>query len=114
MGSASPQSGSTSFGRARRFAPCWRETSAGRPMIDLFETTQVPDDLEYWDALAGRVAASARSRPNRSGFHWLGTSRGWAVASLLLAVMWTCVLLSAQGSSAGTRRDWAQALAPPD
>ena len=67
-------------------------------MPDLFETTQIPDDFAHWDALAARVAVAASCESKQGGFHWLATSRGgWVVVSLLLAVMFACVLLPAPG-----------------
>lgn len=81
---------------------------------DLFDTTRVPDDPEHWDALAGRVAATAARESKRSGVDWLASSRaGWVAASLLLLAAWA--LMPAENSSARSfSGEWAQTLAPAD
>ncbi len=85
-------------------------------MSSLFETTHVPDDAAYWDALADRVAARVCHRPNGSGLVWLSHSRaGWVAASLLLVAALALIVRSTEESS--TRRPnavWEQMLAPAD
>lgn len=85
-------------------------------MADLFETTQIPDDPEHWDALAERVAATAVDRARMNGLHWLASSRaGWLAASLLVAAVLAVVMGPGRDSSAtNVRENWAQALAPAD
>jgi hypothetical protein len=82
---------------------------------DLFDTAQIPDDPQHWDALAARVAAATAPRFERSGFDWLANSRAsWVATSVLTAIALTVVILAADGSAAGISKEWAQALAPAD
>lgn len=86
-------------------------------MRDLFDTAQVRDDPEHWDALAERIAATAARGSRQSGFGWLAHSRaGWVVAaSLLLAAVLAFMMQPAEGSPARrVNSEWAEALAPTD
>ena len=85
-------------------------------MPDLFDTTQVPDDAAYWDALAERVASHAARESNAGGFDWFVQSRAsWVAASVLLAAALALMVLPDENSSAwSSRAEWAQALAPAD
>lgn len=85
-------------------------------MPDLFETTQIPDDPEHWDALAERIAATAVDRSSVDGLYWLASSRvGWLAASLLVAAVLAFVVGPGRDSSAtNVSVNWAQALAPAD
>jgi hypothetical protein len=49
---------------------------------DGFDTSQIPDGNEHWDALAQRIADSVR-RP--AWDDWAQSRVGWLAASLLLA-----------------------------
>ena len=83
-------------------------------MSELFETTQIPDDPEQWDALADRVAATAVARSNPSGVQWLANSRaGWVAVSLLAAAVLAFVLRPGRESTS-VRVSWENALAPAD
>ncbi|HEX9563458.1 MAG TPA: hypothetical protein VF981_05795 [Gemmatimonadaceae bacterium] len=82
-------------------------------MPELFDTGQIRDDSEYWDALAGRVTAHAAG--SGSGLAWLARSTvGWSVGSLLTAVALASVVVWTNGSSTRPREDWVDALAPAD
>lgn len=85
-------------------------------MPDPFDTTQIPDDPEHWDALAARVAATAAHRSRMDGLHWLANSRaGWVAASLLAAAVLAFVMRPVRDSSAtSVSEGWTQALAPAD
>jgi hypothetical protein len=85
-------------------------------MSDLFETTQIRDEPEHWDALADRVAATAAREAKPSGFEWLANSRaGWVAASLLLAAALALTMVPVEDQSAGSVvPEWAQSLAPTD
>lgn len=85
-------------------------------MFDLFDTTQVRDEPEHWDALAKRVAATAARESRWSGFDWLAHSRaGWVAASLLVVAVLAFIMLPAEDQSArSVVPEWAQSLAPTD
>ncbi|HSC32699.1 MAG TPA: hypothetical protein VLD17_13265 [Gemmatimonadaceae bacterium] len=53
-------------------------------MADLFDTSSIPDEPSYWDALASRIANAA---PRRSSVvAWVGSrQRGWVFAAYLAA-----------------------------
>lgn len=60
-------------------------------MPELFDTADVRDDAEHWDAVATRVAAGARRRSN-TPIGWIGRSNAPLVAAilvLLVASVWT-------------------------
>lgn len=86
-------------------------------MPDLFDTSEVRDDPDHWDALAVRVAAHAAREAEASAFEWLAGSRaGWVAASVLAAA--ALALIAAprdKRSVAGSiGAQWAGALAPAD
>jgi len=86
-------------------------------MPDLFDTTQIEDELEHWDELAERVAATTTRESKPSGFDWLAHSRvGWVVASfLLVAAALAFMTLPGSGSAATTAGvEWTQILGPSD
>jgi hypothetical protein len=61
-------------------------------MPDLFDTSAIRDEAEYWDALATRVAAHTSRRARE--LEWLAGARaGWVAASLLLAASLALFLL---------------------
>jgi hypothetical protein len=54
-------------------------------MPDLFDASQIPDDAEYWNALARRIGAAAREP--RSGMEWLARGgASWIAAASMAAV----------------------------
>jgi hypothetical protein len=85
-------------------------------MSDLFDTTEVRDAPEYWDALAERVATAAARESSRSAIDWLANSRaGWVAASLLLAGVLAFIIATAEDQSVRSIvPEWAQSLAPTD
>lgn len=55
-------------------------TESGGTVTEQFDTSMIPDDAAYWDALSGRIAAAALRR--HSVLAWLATSRrAWLVAA---------------------------------
>ena len=85
-------------------------------IADFFDTSQIPDDGEYWAALAKRVAVEAEHDSNATAFGWFARSRvGWVAASILLAAALMLSVVPARPSSPTTyRAAWEQALAPAD
>src|SRR5262245_54004350 len=80
-------------------------------MTEFFGTKGIPDDPEYWDALAARVAAGARS----GGFAGLATTPGaWAAALLLVAAAGLLVLALRAPERPSLGSEIAEALAPAD
>jgi hypothetical protein len=98
---------------------------ADRLMVpDLFDTSRIPDEPPYWDALAERVsaraAAASQAGADPIATPWLDRfSRspiGWAAAVVLLA---TGLVMSradgaGEGDDATLRAAWTTALAPAD
>lgn len=81
-------------------------------MSDLFDTSKIRDQPEYWDALAERVTAHAL-RPT-STFGQIAESRaGWVAAGLAVAAAIVLLLLPAN-PSADVGVQWTAALAPTD
>jgi hypothetical protein len=84
-------------------------------MADLFETGDVPDSPEHWDALARRIATQAARQPQPGGITWLAESRAaWLAASVLIAVALGLLWTSSPGSARATEAMWQRALAPSD
>ncbi len=85
-------------------------------MPDLFDTAQVRDEPERWDALATRVAETAARESRRSGLDWLANSRtGWVAASLLVAAVLAFIIFPTENQSVSTIvPGWALSLAPTD
>jgi hypothetical protein len=73
------------------------------------------DDLEYWNALADRVAAAAARRTRIDAVGWLAHSRvAWAL-TCLLGVTALTFAAGARRAGAGTGRvELSVALAPAD
>jgi hypothetical protein len=82
-------------------------------MSDLFDTSRVPDDTVYWDALAARVATNALSQSRAGGLVRVAQSRaGWVSASLALAAALAFMLLP--GGRNESLGDFSEALVPTD
>jgi hypothetical protein len=80
-------------------------------MTDLFDTRQIPDDHEYWDSLAARVARGSQ----QGGFiRFAATPLAWAAALLLVAGAGLLVLAASRDTPPDLGREIAQALAPAD
>lgn len=80
-------------------------------MTEFFSTKGIPDDPEYWDALAARMATGARA----GGFARLATTPAAWAATLLLVAAASLLVYAVRGkerSSLGN--EIAQALAPAD
>ena len=84
-------------------------------MADFFDTSQIPDDAEYWAALATRVTVEAGHDSSATAFVWFAQSRvGWVAASILLAAALVLNVMSIRASPTTYRTDWVRALAPAD
>lgn len=85
-------------------------------MADLFDTTDVPDDQEYWDSLAHRATLRAVGRARPHFMAWFGNSRAsWIAASVLASLVFGLIVVPAQRDSAAPApSDWQGALAPAD
>ena len=85
-------------------------------MTDLFDTTQVPDNPGYWDALAQRIASEAASQSSRAGLGWVAHSRAsWVSATLLLAAGVAFIVVPVDDSTGESiTTEWVQALSPTD
>ena len=85
-------------------------------MADPFDTSAVPDDQQYWDSLAQRVAAGAVVRARPDFIDWLGNSRAsWVAASIIASLVFGLIVAPARRDSAApASADWQNALAPAD
>jgi len=80
-------------------------------MTEFFDTSRVPDDPEYWDGFAARVAARAR----QDGFARLATRpAAWAAALFLVTGAGLLVFAASRDNRPDLGREIAQALAPAD
>ena len=71
------------------------------------------DDVEYWDALANRVATAAAREGTRNGVQWLAHSRaGWVLTSLLVAAV--LAFLTLPDGQSSDDQVWSNVLAPTD
>ncbi len=79
-------------------------------MPDLFDTSSIRDDAQYWDALARRVTSAAAGG---SDFGQFAASRtGWITASLFVAAALVLLLLPASSPFAGVASGGMHVLAP--
>jgi hypothetical protein len=77
-------------------------------------TIDTRDDVEYWNALADRVAAAAVRRSRIDAVGWLAYSRvAWAL-TCLLGVTALAFAAGARRAGAGTRVELSAAIAPAD
>lgn len=87
-------------------------------MADFFDTVQVRDDPEHWDARAARVAADAARDSRARAFQWVSHSRASGVAALLLLAAALALMESTipidSSSKSRLGPEWAGALAPAD
>ena len=82
-------------------------------MDELFDTSSIPENREYWDVFAARVAS--RAQRARSPMLWLGEHRAiWAAATLLVAASMLFAVLQQRSSSAAPSLGWMEAMAPQD
>ena len=80
-------------------------------MTEFFGTKGIPDDPQYWDALAARVAGGARA----GGFARLATTpAAWAAALLIMASAGLLVLALREREPASLGSEIGRALAPAD
>lgn len=85
-------------------------------MRDLFDTTRVLDDAEYWDRLAAKVATAAQRESHTRGFESFAHSRAnWAAACILLAIGGVLITLRTEDATGnGFTTEFNQVLAPTD
>jgi hypothetical protein len=78
---------------------------------DLSDTSTIPDEPAYWDALAARVTA----RATRRGFASFAASRsGWIAAAVLVAAALALAALPRAATRSMRGAQWVLALAPSD
>jgi len=90
-------------------------TESGGAVTEHFDTSTVPDDAAYWDALAVRVSTAIVRR--RSVARWLTTGHGpWlAVASIACAAAMAIGALNmTRDRRVATRNQLALVLLPAD
>ena len=84
-------------------------------MADLFDTRGVPDESEYWDALARRIAHHATRDPSRGAFVWLAESRTGFIAASVVCGLALASAAMVRGSSPGSRAaEWVLVITPAD
>ena len=65
-------------------------------MPNVFDTSSIPDDAEYWRSLSARVMRDVRRR--RSGAAWVGSRpRGWILSAYAAAAAVAIAALLAAG-----------------
>ena len=83
-------------------------------MSELFDTTQLPDDAEHWDAMARRVVAAVARAQTPSLLEWLASPRiAWLAASIIVAAL-SILVIWAPEPSPQAMQEWAPAFAPAD
>jgi hypothetical protein len=84
--------------------------------LDLFDTSRIPDNDAYWDALAERVTLGVKRRGYSSGVEWLTHSRASIVAaSLILAAALAFLIVPRPNQSTSNLTSVStRALAPSD
>jgi hypothetical protein len=85
-------------------------------MGDLLDKTDIPDDPEHWDRLAGRVATAAIRASRRGAFDWVANSRlAWVTTCVLIVGALTLMMRPVSKSPQGqVGIQWAEMLAPSD
>jgi hypothetical protein len=84
-------------------------------MAKFFDTSSIPDDAAYWDALASRVASNVRRR--HSAVAWVGSrERRWMVTAYAAAAVLAVAALLTIGRPPRTEAaaQLALVLAPND
>ncbi|HTL94259.1 MAG TPA: hypothetical protein VL157_01875 [Gemmatimonadaceae bacterium] len=84
-------------------------------MAKCFDTSSIPDDAAYWDALASRVSASVRRR--HSAVAWVGSrERRWMLTAYAAAAVLAVAALLTIGRPPRTEApaQLALVLAPND
>ena len=83
--------------------------------IKLFDTGEVHDEAQHWDAFASRVTAEAMKQPV-SVLQWLAGSRAAAAAAAVLlgALVTFLMATDALQGDARIRDQWTWLLAPSD
>ena len=86
-------------------------------MTEPFDTSNIPDDSAYWDALAERVTRASVRAPiasewlSRGGTPWLVATSLACAASLILALLAHPQL---QPQRSASNADWLATLSPHD
>lgn len=82
-------------------------------MPNVFDTSSIPDDAEYWRSLSARVMRAVRRR--RSGAAWVGSRpRGWMLTAYAAAaaVVIAALLLAGRPRRADAPAQLGLVLAP--
>ena len=83
-------------------------------MSELFDTTELRDDSEHWDAMAERVAAAVVRAQTPSLLDWLASSRiVWLTAAIAVMTLLVLVLWEPEPSARATQT-WVPLIAPAD
>jgi hypothetical protein len=84
-------------------------------MSELFDTTPLRDDPEYWDALTTRVVATVARARTPSLLDWLASPRtGWLATSFMAAAVLTLILWAPDSASSRPTKVLAPLVAPSD
>jgi hypothetical protein len=84
-------------------------------MSELFDTSRIPDDPQYWESLAERTAAHAIRQGRESSLGWFAYSRASRVAAMLAVAAALVVAVTDRTGNAHTPApDWTAALSPTD
>lgn len=83
-------------------------------MQESFDTSSIPDTLEYWDALARRVTAAAVASPAASQWLTRGSAPWVAAASLVFAASLVLALFAIRPAARTTSVYSIAAIVPRD
>ncbi|HEY7860060.1 MAG TPA: hypothetical protein VIB98_01405 [Gemmatimonadaceae bacterium] len=83
-------------------------------MHEPFDTTSIPETVEYWDALARRVTLAAVAAPAASQWLTRGGARWIAAASLVFAASLVLALLAVRPVATTSNAYFAAAILPRD
>jgi hypothetical protein len=83
-------------------------------MTDLFDTTAIQDNPEYWDALAARITSHVAQRG--STLDWLAHSRAGVLAACFAVAASLALLMTVPRppSTPNASAAWTTALTPAD
>jgi hypothetical protein len=81
--------------------------------IELFDTGDVRDDAQYWDAFASRVTAQAMKR-RATVLQWLAGPRAAVAAVAVVLGALAILLATTEGTETTIRDEWTRLLAPSD
>lgn len=85
-----------------------------RHMVDLFDTSQIRDDANYWNDLATRVVDDVKRDAASSSLAWLARPRAIVIAASLLVAAALAISMLSRTPSSSRDVQWTEALAPND